>query len=196
MRPLDSSGKVKAYRRAHRKAKLLLLQIGRRYLLNPAAVVAFVTDFALTFAHAFHDLGNFRAGNQFAGVDTRSHSESLNMSLFALRVSQRFTARIRRQAQVALRDVNTDFGAADQLILDVAFAGEHVARRINARRSFHQQTDARIDVLIDFTALRNSRNRLRDTADRTDRHRRTHRLPGVGNRANFAVGRLSAAHDH
>src|SRR5713101_10109155 len=87
-----------------------------------------------------------------------------------------------------------DGSAALKRIFDVALAGEHVTRRVNRGPAFHQQAYCFIGVFIDLAVLRDTGNRIRNTADRTHRQWAAHRLLSVRNYSYPSIVDLGSAH--
>src|SRR5215472_1843067 len=142
-----------------------LLQICRSNFRNPVAVTAAVPDRSLTLSEAVNnpfDLFGCQLGPR------AQHSGNL-LGFFLCCPARTLGERnlFAAESQVCFGDAGPDLGSALERILDVALAGEHVPGREHRRRAVEQEPDLLVDVGIDFALLGNSRNRLRNAADRT-----------------------------
>ena len=115
-----------------------LLQIGRRYLGDPRLVVAVVADRTLHLLETGVQAGNRFGGQGWPSRDSGGHVFALLMSPLALDLGQRQA--IFAQAKIAFGNLDTDFGAAVQGVLDVSFAGQDVSRGEYRRFAVEQQT--------------------------------------------------------
>src|SRR5208283_5537079 len=123
---------------ARRRAKVLV-QIGRRDLGDPGAVIALVTDRTLAFAHAPQKARDAVRRDSFSRTHRARDLLARDRRLLARAVCNLHF--LVRQSQVRLGHPRSNLGCAVERVLDIALAGQHVAGGKYEGRALHQQAD-------------------------------------------------------